>query len=554
MEVQSLVLLDQLSTQVESQREEIGDLMKRLKELEYEKSKTSQTVDALALTAKNATEAALRATEFVEKSNDYKPRDKYEEVNSTTNIMVVSRRDLLRESVWRREESNINLSEDSFAFMKTKKDFLRLPWWYSIIIYYIQFLLLVLVLARQFSSWDTPFSVPFRVDISCRIGQFAAIIVTVAIARDVVIPIRELLLLGLNDRQKWCQVVGVSLEQASTLLWVRHILIPNILQFIEGFSVVFVSYVIVIQSDDIIELFNDFAAVQIVAEIDNVAFWLADNGYFGTRLRHDCMDLKRLQILDEDQSYQMGCCRLLLRPFILFSLFLMMIGAFIPTVQGQISGRYFTQKYPNCRIPDGEYHKIGDGVCKGGVFNTFECAFDGGDCIDFNIAYPRCKIIEPSEIGDGICQQKHNRTECGFDGGDCCPLERNDKLLGDGICHSGHYSAAYCNYDNGDCDEMRGNYTFCNFDTYSSVDYNGEPIEIGDGICTFIPEYMNEECGWVFGDCAEKSEIYKKLKDEYPNCEVDLLRIGDGECDGGKYNTEQCNWDGGDCNNNDDTR
>ena len=34
----------------------------------------------------------------------------------------------------------------------------------------------------------------------------------------------------------------------------------------------------------------------------------------------------------------------------------------------------------------------------------------------------------------------------------------------------------------------------------------------------------------------------------YPDCNVDVPSwIGNGLCDGGAYNTAQCGWDGGDC-------
>ena len=64
---------------------------------------------------------------------------------------------------------------------------------------------------------------------------------------------------------------------------------------------------------------------------------------------------------------------------------------------------------------------------------------------------------------------------------------------------------------------------------------DGSPFVIGDGICSFIREYMNEECGFEGGDCVE--------------CKVeDHTLLGNGICDGGAYNTEACGFDLGDCN------
>ena len=64
---------------------------------------------------------------------------------------------------------------------------------------------------------------------------------------------------------------------------------------------------------------------------------------------------------------------------------------------------------------------IDNDVCDGGVYNTIGCKFDGGDCIDFNIAFPNCKNVNtPSRIGDGVCDGgDYNIEACGWDGGDC---------------------------------------------------------------------------------------------------------------------------------------
>jgi hypothetical protein len=67
------------------------------------------------------------------------------------------------------------------------------------------------------------------------------------------------------------------------------------------------------------------------------------------------------------------------------------------------------------------------------------------------------------------------------------------------------------------------------------------PSLIGDGICD-RGIYNVEECGWDGGDCEEFNK-------DYPKCNVTnpSWYIGNGDCDGGNYNVEVCGWDGGDC-------
>jgi hypothetical protein len=64
---------------------------------------------------------------------------------------------------------------------------------------------------------------------------------------------------------------------------------------------------------------------------------------------------------------------------------------------------------------------IGSGYCNGGVYNTEECGFDGGDCEEFNTLYPNCTVDNPGWIGNEYCNKlaPYDTFECGFDGGDC---------------------------------------------------------------------------------------------------------------------------------------
>jgi hypothetical protein len=50
-------------------------------------------------------------------------------------------------------------------------------------------------------------------------------------------------------------------------------------------------------------------------------------------------------------------------------------------------------------------------VSDGGVLNIYDCDFDGGDCINFNIAFPNCKALNPADIGNNICDVDYNITD-----------------------------------------------------------------------------------------------------------------------------------------------
>ncbi len=64
---------------------------------------------------------------------------------------------------------------------------------------------------------------------------------------------------------------------------------------------------------------------------------------------------------------------------------------------------------------------LGDGVCQNyGNYNSAACEFDYGDCDDFNDEYPNCKAVNPENLNNSWCDGGlYDTEECGWDGGDC---------------------------------------------------------------------------------------------------------------------------------------
>lgn len=446
------------------------------------------------------------------------------------------------------------LSHDTFSLLKVKP-ILSLSWLFSLSIYSLQTLLLTMILLQQIQEGEnsTPFNIPFKVDPMVRAGQSFAIVVTVALSRDIFMPIRELSSLWINDEKEWLKVTGPLQEKNRYSMWITRILFPNLLQLLVGALNLVVSFIIIIQSDDVITLFADFAAMSVIAELDNIAFWFAEHGYVGDIIMQDSGKVQKVKIEDKILSIKLGrFCVFNLRMLLLLIMLLVMVAGFVPVVISQISGEYFKMKLPDCNIPPWKIPSINDGVCNGGIQNTFMCDFDGSDCISFNIEYPTCVASEPSEVGDGNCQKEYNNLECKYDGGDCCE-KQNDGNLGDGVCHAGFYHTAQCLYDSGDCDDLRKKFPLCPDFPQEVTDEDGKPIVIGNGECREknkqdLKAYMNEECGWVFGDCQDVREFDLEKRAKYPNCNVtDYFRIGNGECDEDEYLTEECGWDEFDC-------
>ena len=127
------------------------------------------------------------------------------------------------------------LGHDTFSLLKVKP-VLSLSWFFSLSIYALQTLLLMMIFIQQYNSGEnsTPFGIPFKVEWSVRFGQCFALIVTVALSRDIFFPLRELSSLWINDEEEWLKVTGPIGEKNRYVIWFTRIFFPNLLQLLVG--------------------------------------------------------------------------------------------------------------------------------------------------------------------------------------------------------------------------------------------------------------------------------------------------------------------------------
>ena len=230
----------------------------------------------------------------------------------------------------------------------------------------------------------TPFNVPYRNTRVVHSGQLLAILLSLATQTDLVIAIITFIMLWSRRRVSWTGVAGVA-DDSKSSVWTLRIALPLTCKFIEGVLVLITTFVIVIQSDSMIELFKDFAAMQLISELDNMMFWMALHGYAGIELMEGAKKAQKVRIKDDVvKSY----CGIPLRTMVLVGLFFVMFSGWVYIVMGQANGSFFRMKFPHCHISEARIPLMGDGMCDGGAQNTISCNFDDGDCLSFNIAYP----------------------------------------------------------------------------------------------------------------------------------------------------------------------
>ncbi len=101
------------------------------------------------------------------------------------------------------------------------------------------------------------------------VGQMLAIVISLATQTDLVTAIITFMMLWTRKRVYWTALIKVP-EHSSLWIWVARIAFPITLELLVGAFVLFTTFVIVIQSSSIIDLFKDFAAMQLISELDNM--------------------------------------------------------------------------------------------------------------------------------------------------------------------------------------------------------------------------------------------------------------------------------------------
>jgi len=346
---------------------------------------------------------------------------------------------------------------DTYAFLLTSDDVKT--WHFGFFVFFMQAGLAVMILIDQVFLGETnvPLDAPTERNQFVTFAQFYGLILVLFWQSDIHASVRMLGMLWYNGGN-W-PYEKIMAKDGSFGTWLKRVLFPNILRLIGGILVLTTSFVIIVQSDGVIDLFKDFTALILISEIDNIAFSLASQHYFGRKMKEEADKIKEIKLVDNSN---IRIFKIPVRLFVCLLIFLSMLVGWSYFVYGQYSNRFFVLKeYPNCSV---EYpFLIRDGICNNfEPYFTEDCGYDGGDCDAFFTKYPDC-TAEPAEwIGDDLCDnlEPFNTEECGYDGGDCinfnsqypyCTAE-SAFWIGDGECDDIEpYNTEECGYDGGDC-------------------------------------------------------------------------------------------------------
>ena len=155
-------------------------------------------------------------------------------------------------------------------------------------------------------------------------GQVLAIYATVMTASDITTSLDMFYVVYDENVEK-------HLPYASKWRWYAS----NCLRMIEGILSVIVAFLFIVQSTNNLELFQNFAAVSFVSELDNIAFYIAENGYTVVDLSKETANIKehfvfknqpKDKVVKKIQRQSLSCLMLVLYGFFLASIAVQLRG------------------------------------------------------------------------------------------------------------------------------------------------------------------------------------------------------------------------------------
>ena len=226
----------------------------------------------------------------------------------------------------------VNIKEDIFSIFFVSP-VLSLGFWYALLIFCIQILILSLALSDLLKDGtaNNPFGIPRYTPPVVKYAAMIAIIATVLQSNEVLSFFDDVSL-------EYSEDILDTFPAATSFKW--HL--SNLLRFAIGLLGVFVAFVFISRADDVLGMFLDFAALQFVSELDNIGFFIVDRGYFLMKLKNVTTEIKEITFLTRNMFQVVPISTNTLHRVSFICLWLVMFGSWLPLLYDkQPRGVYF---------------------------------------------------------------------------------------------------------------------------------------------------------------------------------------------------------------------
>ena len=279
-----------------------------------------------------------------------------------------------------------DLQEDTFSFFSVyPKTIPGIVFPTVVFIGQIVALSLCLINLMAEASPYNPFGIPAKVDWPVTASQVLCIMMTMATQQDYITS-----LIDLYDGPRKTFLFGddgtkTLINPSSTrFMW----MISNSLRFVQGAVGILVSCVLIFQSEAVIDLYFNFAALTFISELDNTAFWLVDKGYLLKGPLKGTMDsFRRTKVLDSGQKRRSFlCCPCSIRSLLLPFSCLLLFFAWFSVFMQQETLKFFPQ---NIRVQV---------RCNNKILPSFFFSFVLlGRCVSLSLFLLLCMLMTPAD-------------------------------------------------------------------------------------------------------------------------------------------------------------
>jgi hypothetical protein len=227
----------------------------------------------------------------------------------------------------------------------------RGSWAFGLIPPFIQLLLCAIIVLDQTDfdvfDWIDNGTIPGSLNIpreqqshAVYIGQFFAMTLALMTQSDVLSATQTFLLLRNSPCVPWQRTISRDWKEdmvGGCCTWVARVFIPVSLKFLQGTFVLFISWLLIVQSTNVVDLLKDYTALFVISSIDNIFYFVAKNGYLGHHLAMRATEAKGVLVFTNDTHSKdtFSFPQRLLFFIILFG----MLGGWVVTMVGQIQGK-----------------------------------------------------------------------------------------------------------------------------------------------------------------------------------------------------------------------
>ena len=199
-----------------------------------------------------------------------------------------------RERTWeeKEKETSFTLEEDLYSLMYLCRPF-SISMLVTVSVFLLQIFILGLILADLTSEAPTyseivffPLEVPINIATTVAVAQCVSLIVATIKEEDIFVSLKALIIVGHDER------VSVRFPGATPAKW----WLANTFRFITGLGNVIVSFYFIVGADNVLDIFESFAALEFVSYIDNMVFKLARWGYIGKVLQRMTIKVESVQM------------------------------------------------------------------------------------------------------------------------------------------------------------------------------------------------------------------------------------------------------------------